>query len=115
METITISEMLEAMNTGLPFSVKFVTYDKQRKKGGEIRYYKEVVLNADTSDKKKLKETLKANSLPSEKRVGVSKNPHHFENSTRSFRVCVNGCKTATVKKLHIFLVLEFNGKKLML
>ena len=115
METVTISEMLEAMNTGLPFSVSFVSYDKQRKKGGEIKYYKEVVLNADVKDKKFLEQTQRANSLLSKERGGVSKNPHHYENSTRTFRVCVNGCKTSTVKKLHIFLVLEFNGKKLIL
>lgn len=105
--------MLEEMNTGIPFSVSFVSYDKQRKTGGEIKKYKEVVLNADTTNNIEGKPEAKSRLLG--KRDGVSKNPHHFENSTRSFRVCVNGCKTATVKKLHIFLVLEFNGKKLML
>lgn len=116
METITMSDMLKEMNTGLPFSFSFVSYDKQRKKGGDIKHYKEVVLNAPPAqDQTPTKNEATTESRPSEKRDGVRKNPHHFENSTRSFRICVNGCKTSTVKKFHIFLVLEFNGKKLML
>jgi len=115
METITMSEMLKAMNTGLPFSFSFVSFDKKRKTGGEIKRYKEVVLNADTTNKETTPAKVKTESQPLKNRVGVSRNPHHFENSTRTFRICVNGCKTATVKKFHIFLVLEFNGKKLML
>lgn len=106
--------MLEQMETGFPFSISFVSYDKQRKKGGEIRKYKEVVLNAPPKDKT-LKKDISRQTIEKKVRAGVSRNPHHFENSTRTFRICVNGCKTATVKKFHIFLILDFNGKKLIL
>lgn len=114
METIIMKDMLDEMGTGLPFSISFVSYDKQRKKGGELKKYKEVVLNAPPKDKTKNQE-ISRQTIERKERAGVSRNPHHFENSTRSFRICVNGCKTATVKKFHIFLITEFNGKKLIL
>jgi hypothetical protein len=112
MDTITMKEMLNEMDTGRPFSVSFVTYDKQRKTGGKIRMIREAVINAQpkSTDKKSGK------SKPPDQRVRVDRrNPHHYDHSTRSIRLVVNGCKTSTIKKLHIFLVLTFNERKLIL
>lgn len=116
MEVITMKEMLEAMETGYPFSISFVSCDLQRKAGGQIKKYKEVVLNAPTEKQKESRKETKGKTPPAtKKRVRGRRNPHHYEHSTRSFRVCVNGCKTKAVKKFHLFLVLTFNDKKLML
>jgi len=113
MKTITMKEMLETMESGNPFSVSFVTFDRQRKTGGKVRQIKQAILNKHIQ-----KDSSSTDEQPKpqkKERVRESRNPHHFENSTRSIRILVNGCKTSTVKKLHIFLVLKFNDKKLML
>lgn len=112
MDTITIQEMLAEMETGNPFSIKFVSFDKQRKTGGEVRSFPALVLN----QKNKAKEPVKSTSdNPLNDVVKKTRNPNHFKNATRAARVMIGGCITDTIKKFHIFLILEFNNKKLII
>jgi hypothetical protein len=108
MGTITVKEMIEVMEKGSIFSITFVTYDKQRKSGGELRHYPTCKLTTkaiqDDTTKPSVSKSTAKNARSS-----------HFEHSTRAFNVVIGDAVTHTVKKFHLFLVLEFNGKKLIL
>jgi hypothetical protein len=109
MGTVTIKEMLQEMNSGRVFSISFVSYDKQRRRGGEVKEYPSAVLLRTDNDTIKPKNDNKKGS------VGSSTPPKHYEHATRAFRVVLNGVETSAIKKFHLFLVLQFNGKKLVL
>ena len=112
MEEIRLDEMLELMETGNPFSIKFVSLDKQRKTGGEIKHIPRCVL---TRTKKERKQHVGEEKFQQVVRGKRTKNPNHFHNSTRSVQEMIGDAKTECVRKFHLYLVLEFNGKKLIL
>lgn len=101
--------MLDAMDSGAPFSVEYVKFDYRRKRGGQIQFYPSCII---LKNEKKNTATKPADFVD---RGRNTRNPHHYEHSTRSFSVVINGTVTSTIKKLHIYLVLSFNGKKLIL
>lgn len=101
--------MLAEMNTGRVFSISFVSYDKQRKRGGEVKEYPSAVLLLHE------KEPTKPKADNRESSVGCPTTKNYYEHATRAFRVVINGVQTSAIKKFHLFLVLRFNGKKLVL
>ncbi len=108
MGTITVKEMIETMEKGTIFSISFVTYDKQRKSGGDIRHYPTCKLTTKAQQDDTTKPSV---SKSTAKNARFS----HFEHSTRAFNVVIGDVVTPTIKKFHLFLVLEFNGQKLIL
>ena len=95
------------MDTGEVFSIKFVTFDKKRKRGGALKYYPECKL---------LKSEPKNNTNTTKSvRAKKSTSPNHWDNATRNLKVLINGQEMASNKKLHIFLILELNGKRVNL
>lgn len=105
--------MLKVMESGNPFSIRFVTYDKQRKKGGEVREYPEAVLNQREISLESPRKPFDSSDSSITHRK--KHQPNHYKNATRALRILINGNKTETIVKFHIFLVLEFNGKKMIL
>jgi len=94
------------MNSGELFSVLFVSYDKKRKTGGILKKYDQVKLSNPKIDKNKPARI--DGSSPVRK-------ANHFINSTRTIRVYKQGIDSGLVKKMHIFLMLQINGKKVIL
>lgn len=112
MEVIRLDEMLAEMEKGNPFSIKFVSFDKQRKSGGEIKTIDKCVLTRTKGERKQHLGNEKFQKVVRGKRT---KNPNHFHNSTRAVQLMIGDVLTESVKKFHFYLVLEFNGKKLIL
>lgn len=108
---ITVRNMLEMMESGLPFSLTYVTYDSQRKKGGRlITYHEAELLQADepTPGRQltKLEETQKRTE---DLRTG--RDPRHQKWYTRNIRILQNGHRTGVIQKIHPPLVVLFNEK----
>lgn len=97
------------MQTGNPFSIKFVTYDHNRKKGGRIVHYPEAIITQSKTTKKKEAQT---SIVPAKKSKTV--NPNHWKNATRGLKILVNGVESETIRRFHVFLMLEFNGQKVI-
>lgn len=97
-----LTEALEIMNSGAPFTCKYVSFDRKRKTGGELKT-----------------DTLVITSLPEiereKKPATESKAQNHYQNATRNFFVVADNVVTSVIRKVHIILVLEINGNKLML
>ena len=94
-------EQLDAENNPVAFDVKFVTHDKKRDIGGEI-------ISVDGArkcvGKRNGKVVFDVRAKKDDKPV---KDPHHFLNATRNIVL-----KNGQIRKLHIRLIIEFNGKK---
>ena len=98
-ETIFLSAVLEKMADGKPFDVKFVTADLEKQTGGEIIELRQVRLSI-------------AKRAAPIARAGKKKNAgtqNHWANSTRN-AVLPNGL----IRKFHIRLIIEFNGRKVI-
>ena len=109
MDSIKLNEALRIMKSGEIFSIQFVTFDKKRKTGGFIKHYPEArLLLKDDKEKKVVKSSSGAAPIK-------TKNPNHWDNATRNIKVIVNGIESSGNKKLHIFLITMFNGKRVYL
>ncbi|MGB4776421.1 MAG: hypothetical protein WBP45_14690 [Daejeonella sp.] len=80
-----------------PFSIAFVTADLNRDTGGEVIIYEKAILSRLRYERGNFKATAD----------GHIKTPFHRKNRTRN--ICAVG--TDEVRKLHIDLILEINGR----
>ena len=91
------------MDEGKIFSIAFVTYNEQKRTGGEwIELNNCVKHNHLTPSELKSK----ANA-PREK---VFRNPNHYQNVTRN----IKRMDTGDLIKIHLRLVCKFNGKTVL-
>jgi hypothetical protein len=97
-----IREMMEYIRSGDAFSLTWVTADRKRNTGGEIRHLINAV-RADVSDGGK--ERKKGDAL--ELIPALKKKPNHFDNDTINIRK--RG--TERIVKVHVNLITVFNGK----
>ena len=97
-----LSAALAIINSGAPFRCSYVSFDKKRKTGGALKNETLVITSAPDSERKQQPET-------------VSKAQNHHENATRNFYVVADNVVTSVIRKVHIILILEINGNKLML
>lgn len=97
-----LKEALNIIDSGEVFSLRIVSFDKARKKGGKIKFYSEL-----------------RNSTPKGERINPPtlqmKHKNHYENATRTCFQCIDKVATASLVTIHIYLILEVNGEKLML
>ena len=106
MEIIDLKEALSIISSGKPFSIKWVQFDKKRKTGGKIKYMPSMVGSTEETRNK----VLEKNTDPL-----ASKSRNHFDNMTRTLLIVIDGLVTNSFRTVHVFLILEINGKKLML
>jgi hypothetical protein len=92
-EMIKLSEALAAMVRGETFSAEWVSYDVRRG-GGEIEEFPSLRMLRTES--------------------GIVRNTH-WVNFTRNFEKIVAGQPTGLFIKIHLPLILTFNGKKIIL
>lgn len=93
------------MDSDEPFSMTFVTADRRRGTGGEIISVKNWV-KASTPVEGVVNPSKKKRILS---QLILAKNPNHYENKTRNIR---NLRKLNEIRKVHIRLIISFNGKK---
>lgn len=117
---ITERDMLEVMETGRAFSCLAVSYDVKRKTGGKVLHYPEAVL---VQASKEAKANARRTLTPAEQRAmearnaagGTPRNPHHRRFYTRNIRILQDGQPTMIQRKVHPPLIIEFNGKRVLL
>ena len=83
------------------FDLKFVTCDRKRETGGEIIEIKSGRKCVGKRNGKVLFDTRKADIQ------NTSRDPRHWVNSTRNILL-----QNGQIRKVHIRLIIEFNGKK---
>lgn len=97
-----LKQALEIIDSGEVFSLKVVSYDKKRKTSGELKFYSQLCTSVPKQDRTKMVNT-------------ESKAQNHYENSTRNCYRCIEGEPTSAFVKIHIYLMLEVNGERVML
>jgi hypothetical protein len=104
--SVRLTEVLRQMEEGEErFSIRFVTADKGRQTGGKIEEWHRCQLS-----RRRLAVGEKPRAArPAEESAG--RLPAHYQNATRNI---VQG-KSSQVRKVHIWLILEFNGQKVVL
>jgi hypothetical protein len=107
---ITVKQALFNMKTGEVFSLRVVSYDRKRKKGGEIDEYHEAVLlrEAEYTDMKPARAMTPIEAM---KTRLDRRDPNHQDFKTANIRILQNGHPTSLIKKIHLPLLVEFNGK----
>jgi hypothetical protein len=102
---ITLRQILDYMATGQPFSLRVVAYDRRRRTGGAILHYPEAVLVSQELAAQAIQRPLtraEATHTLRAQRHGL-----HF---TRNIRILQQGQPTVIIRKIHIPLIIEFNG-----
>lgn len=99
-DSILFKDMIAYLDSGQPFSLSFVTHDKKRGTGGEWINVKSAV---KFMAKGQLAKSIEA-AQPSF--TMISRNPKHFENSTRNIKL-----ENGSIRKVHIRLIRLFNNK----
>jgi len=103
-DTISLKDAIAYLDSGQPFSLSVITYDKKRKKGGEWLEIKSAVKHMflSSEDQKKLSAVQPVSS-------GFYKDPHHYENSTRNIKF-----ENGEIRKIHLRLIRLFNNKTVL-
>jgi len=92
--------MLDAMNNGKPFTCEYITFDENRRTGGDVKRIQAVVLN----------DKLNSRPLTSNEKKRAPKKKKH----TRNVQVLVDGHPVDQIRTLHIPLIIKFNGESVM-
>ncbi len=101
-ETISLKEVLNYLDSGMIFSMGWRTYNHSKKEGGEWRELFQAVKYGATPPGGRTS----TEQAPRE----LVRNPQHFLNSTRN----IKDMETGEIKKIHIRLIMQFNQKTVM-
>jgi hypothetical protein len=101
-EAIRQMRTLDHNDKAVPFDMEYVTLDQQRNTGGEIRLLNSVIVSGLKRKSKAKQHEEKVKQLQNDS----SRHPNHFENSTLNL---VD--KQNNYTKIHLRLILSFNGK----
>ena len=103
-KTISLQDAIAIMDTGTPFSMAFVTCDQKKDTGGEW-----IELRNCRKQPFAVPKALKAAGKAVPKAKKLSKNPNHYENSTRNI-ILGNG----ELRKVHLQLITMFNQQEVL-
>lgn len=109
---ITVGEVWDTMQRGEVFSLRAVKYNRQAKTGGDF-----ITIEAGRVEKTPANKKATGpgdNQAPGPKVADqwvAGKNPRHRKNHTVNIRILQDGVTTSVIKKVHVPLVVEFNGK----
>lgn len=106
---ISVAECLKIMADGQPFRCRTVSYDRKRKKGGNIETIEAVLL--DEAQMLKLRPDRAATKRETINQRPDRRDPKHADHFTRNVRICQNGHPTSLLRKIHPPLLIEFNGQ----
>lgn len=101
-EVIEIMDRVDSDDKPVLFDIKFVTIDNKRDTGGQIIEVNKARKCIGKRNGKVVFDSRKPASADK-----VKKDPHHWENATRNILL-----QNGQIRKIHIRLIIEFNGKK---
>lgn len=97
------ADVLAGINSGLPFSIEFVTYDRQRNTGGQLR----TLVNATKKHQPvTLKDSIESDATASPR----SRKPNHSQHGTINV-ICADG----SLVKVHTRLITKYNQQEVVL
>ena len=114
MNQITVRDMLAQMETGALFSISYLTYDRQRKRGGRVEQYSEAVLLRRPEERTAPTAGERTPTTIERKRKQLAqlrRNPQHHRWYTRNIQLLVDGHPTSQHRKIHPPLVILFNSQ----
>lgn len=97
-EVLTIMKKLTPDNKPIPFSIEVRTYNRQKKQGGNIKFWPVATL-------------MQAPKIKGVQRLSQKidfKNPNHFKNRTRNLST------PEGERKINILFIIKFNGYKVV-
>lgn len=97
--------MMEEWKKAEPFTITVVTCDLNRDKGGEILELKNVKLA--WAEGKKLNPQKQSTPIEKDSQPVHRKNPQHYYHGTQNLLL-----ENGMTRKVHVRLVLTYNGKK---
>jgi hypothetical protein len=101
---IRLAQALELMETAQePFTLRFVTCDRRRKTGGQIVEWQNCRLSGP--------HRVRAKELAQQAADTGARHHRHYANGTRNVVIG----KSSQRRKVHIWLLLSLNGKKIVL
>lgn len=98
-----LTDAIRIIDSGNPFDCEFVSYDRHRKTGGEI---KRKHLKKISSSEYKESRHYSASS---------EKNKSNSDDLTRNFIEMAGDIETSAICKVHLILILSVNGQNLRL
>jgi len=117
-ELIPLKQVLAEMQAAKePFSLRFVKLNTGKRTGGEIVEYPALLLSGRGEDEEHAEVMERKGSPVAEARNQpdqpgrITRDPNHSDNMTRNLVNTRNGRYT----KVHIYLILQFNGKKVLI
>lgn len=111
---ITLKQVLAHMEAATePFSLRYVKLNEQKGTGGEVVAISDQLLSSRGADRRPEPAPVigPAPADVDELEAWLRRNPNHFGNMTRNLVSKVNGRYT----KVHIYLITEFEGKKVII
>lgn len=102
MAVIELYEVIQHIDSGMPFSMTFVTADRKKGTGGQIRTVHNWV-NCNIAD-------MPEPVLRRNKMFQASKVPNHQQHKTKN----IMNPATRDIRKVHIRLITEFQGKRVV-
>jgi hypothetical protein len=99
---IELYEVINHIDTGLPFAMTYVTADRKKGTGGQIKHCKNWV-KCDLA-------TMPEPVLRRNKVYELTKNPNHQDHKTKN----IMNPATRDIRKVHIRLITEFNGRRVV-
>lgn len=116
---IKLRDCLDRMDAGLSFSLVFAQYDeKRRNKNGKIsRLHEAIALRHVEKLIAATTTTGDVSDSYSEKKTAtvVPCNPNHRDNMTRNVKMLIAGIPVGDPIKIHLDLLLRFDGRKVKL
>lgn len=99
---------LDEKGMAVPFAISFRTLNRNSKTGGRLISYSKakLAMKEDYGDQT----TFEALRRVPKPRTDIKRNPQHHKNKTRNLVVLPGN----TTRKVHINLITEFNGKKVV-
>ena len=117
-QIITLKQVLATMaTTAEPFSLRYVKLNEQKGTGGEVVPISSQLLSGKGKGQQMAPAADPAPALGPEPtdvdelEAWLRRNPNHFDNMTRNLVSTINGHYT----KVHIYLITEFEGKKVII
>ncbi len=110
MQTITVKEILEYLETGAACSMRVIAYDRKRKRGGHIKDIDEAKLLQAKTRVKNARGATKMEQL----KKSTKRSARHRKNFTRNLVILQDGFETSLIEKIHPPLIIQFNGKKVL-
>lgn len=99
MNVLSFRQVRQHIDSGKPFTATVVKYDRKRKTGGAI-WEIEAQLAKE-----------KPNKRPQTKREHLRGAIHNnYAHYTRNVRMLMDGLETSLIRKIHVPLIIKFNG-----